>query len=178
MRTLPRCRCPSVSRVALTIALMACSASTADQAGRAQVDTLSDGRIQVTNRAVQGWAVGTPWRLEENLRLGEADAGGPEQFGQITAVMSDPDGAIYVLDGLSQEIRVFLTDGTFSHSIGRKGRGPGELSGATGIALGRGDTLWVVDPQLGRIFVIPDVAGVPPGTVVDVFQVTGEFLGA
>jgi hypothetical protein len=96
--------------------------------------------------------------LVEDLRIGSADGLAPEQFGRITAVMEDGRGRIFVLDGMAQEIRVFRSDGSFSHTIGRSGEGPGEFKAATGITLGRGDSLWVIDPVGGR-YTVFDNAG-------------------
>lgn len=132
------------------IGAVGCSGVATERTPNATIDTLSTGRISVTNENSSDWGPGGPWRLEEDLLLGEADAGGPEQFGRVTAVLMDSVGMIYVLDLLAQAIRVFHPSGLFSHTIGGKGEGPGELTGATEMVFGRGDTLWVVDPQENR----------------------------
>lgn len=90
------------------------------------------------------------WTLEEDLRLGVLEGGGPEQFGQIAGIQTDEAGRIYILDFPAQEIRVFEPDGSFSHVIGRKGEGPGELLGAAGMNFGPGGLLWVWDPSANR----------------------------
>ncbi len=138
--------------VSLAIAslVMACTGTTSGNRERFRVDTTESGRVDVTNTGVSLWEEGSGWHLEEDLRLGKAAETGPELFGQIGALLSDSKGRIYVLDIMSQEIRVFDSDGSWSHTIGRKGAGPGEFRGATGMALGQGDTLWVVDPTMDR----------------------------
>lgn len=113
-------------------------------------ETGAQARPVVVTATAPGWATETAWRLEEDLRLGVVDGGGPEEFGEIRSVVSDARGRIYVLEGMSEEIRVFDADGEFLHTIGRKGPGPGEFALAMDMMLGRGDTIWVVDPQSGR----------------------------
>lgn len=150
---------PSWATLAITLAVAACSRPAADRDSTAQVDTLSNGRVLVTNTGVPAWTPKTAWRLEEDLRLGTAEDSGTEaeQFGLIMSVVSDSLGMIYVLDVLSQDIRVFHPTGTFSHTIGRKGPGPGELSGARAMTFGPGETLWVVDDGAARYSVFaPD----------------------
>jgi hypothetical protein len=90
------------------------------------------------------------WRLQEELRLGSIDGGGPEQFSDVWDLVADSEGALYVLDGLAQEVRVFTASGEFSHTIGSKGEGPGELTGAAGLNLDAAGRVWVWDPGNNR----------------------------
>jgi hypothetical protein len=76
---------------------------------------------------------GPPFVLVEDLRIGSADGPLEEQFGDIWGVLPDATGRIYILDGQAQEVRVFEPDGRFSHSIGRRGEGPGEMTSAGGV---------------------------------------------
>lgn len=126
----------------------------------ARVDTLESGRVRVVNLA-PAWESGREWRAVEDLRLGVVDGDGPDQFGQIAALETDPDGRLYVLDYMAQEIRVFDADGAWSHTIGRRGEGPGEFMRAAGLNWGPDGTLWVWDP--GTRF----SAFRPDGTFVD-----------
>jgi sugar lactone lactonase YvrE len=90
--------------------------------------------------------------LEEDLRLGTALADGPaaEQFGEIASVRADREGRIYVLDAQAQEIRVFDATGTYSHSIGRRGEGPGEFTYASEVDVGPAGDIWVLDDGMLR----------------------------
>lgn len=124
-----------------------------------RTETLPNGTLLVTNSGLPTWGPDSTWRLVEELRLGTADGDGPEQFGAIADLLVDSNGRIYILDGLAQEVRVFEPDGTFSHSLGGPGRGPGEFALATKMSLGPGDTLWIHDPQLGRRYSAFDPAG-------------------
>ena len=112
--------------------------------GGFRVDTLENGRVQLTN--YEGtWTAGGAWTAEEDLRIGTLDGEGPDQFGQIAALTTDPAGRIYVLDYMGQDIRVFEADGSYSHTIGGKGEGPGELTDAAGLNWGPEANLWVWD---------------------------------
>lgn len=136
---------------ALLVAAASCSGGDDRAAAdaQAQVDTLPNGRIRILNRErPQRSASG--WRLEEDLRLGTLDGGGPAQFGRIGALSTDRSGRIFVLDLSGREIRVFNTDGSWVRTIGGPGSGPGEFLGPAGITHGPGDTLWVTDPVARR----------------------------
>lgn len=124
-----------------------------------RIDTLEGGRVQVVNTEA-AWTDADAWTAEEELRIGTLAGEGPDQFGQIAALKADSAGRIYVLDFLSQDIRVFEKDGTYSHTIGRKGEGPGELMRAAGLNWGSDGHLWVWDPG-GRF---------------SVFTAAGEFI--
>ncbi|MCA9739828.1 MAG: hypothetical protein KC645_19530, partial [Gemmatimonadetes bacterium] len=149
------------------------------------VDTLPSGILHVRNTGTGQWTSGTAWTLEEDLRLGTADVEGPELFGQVAYILSDAEGRIFVLDYQAQEIRVFLASGEFSHRIGSKGEGPGELTGAAGLDWGPDGSLWVwgsqrytafapdgslraTHPRLVRGVIYPWIGGfVPDGRYID-----------
>lgn len=133
-------------------------AASCSDSGERSSRTESEAAAPTVRGAVDGgWPGGAAWRLEEDLTLGTAGDGGPEEFGAVRAVSADSRGRIYVLDGIYEEIRVFDASGSFLHTVGRKGAGAGELSFAMGMMFGEGDTLWVVDTQAGRYSVFaPD----------------------
>lgn len=130
----------------LLLYLTGCASPPAENV-RPTVDTLSNGRVVVTNGPPVERA-GTSV-LDETLRLG-GDEAGPESFGSILAVAVAPDGRIHVLDGLAQEVRIFDRQGRFLHAVGKPGRGPGEFLGAEGLILGPGGVVTVVDPRNAR----------------------------
>ncbi len=96
-----------------------------------------------TDREASGWA------LEEELRITRT----PEQeFGEVSAVAADADDNIYVLDSFAQQIYAFDSEGTYSHSIGREGEGPGEMSSyVSAIGVGPDNRIWVPDLRPPRI---------------------------
>ena len=107
----------------------------------------------VGGTGVPSWTSETAWHLEEDLRVGSPVVEGeeaPDQFGRIWSITSDSVGRIYVAEGMSQEIRVFYPDGSFSHLIGGEGSGPGEFTALRAMTFIRGDTLWVLDDGLSR----------------------------
>ncbi|MCB1183425.1 hypothetical protein KDM41_08320 [bacterium] len=72
-------------------------------------------------------------------------------FGLITAVRTDADGTVYVLDSQLSEIKVFTPDGELSEILGREGDGPGEFRGPADMALLPDGTLGVLQAFPGRV---------------------------
>jgi len=62
-----------------------------------------------------------------------------------------PDGSVVVLDALNKTIYRFRPDGAFLDSLGRAGRGPGELEQPTDIEVGPGGEIAVADGTNGRL---------------------------
>ncbi len=64
--------------------------------------------------------------LEPELIIGENEDDG-YLFAEISDIKEDNNGTIYLVDRLDHNIKVFTSDGTFSHLIGSEGEGPGEF---------------------------------------------------
>lgn len=92
------------------------------------------------------------WRLVEELRIG-SEADGQDGFADIRGVLEDRTGKIWVLEGSTQEIRIFDSTGRHLKTVGRRGAGPGEFQGAAGIALAPDGAIWVEDGRQGRFSV-------------------------
>lgn len=122
-----------------------CSGDATNRGVQADAGAESTGPMVVTNVDGSPWTPETAWQFEEDLRLGSVIAEQPHAFGMIMSVVADASGMIYVLDVYYQRIQVFYPSGAFSHTIGRRGEGPGELSAARSMAIGPGETLWVID---------------------------------
>lgn len=127
----------------LAVSTMGCRAEGDRVESAFRVDTLASGLVQVTNDGTGLWTPDNRWTLEQDLRLGTVDEGGPEQFSQVAWIDEDSEGRIYILDYPAQEIRVFGPQGEYSHTIGRKGEGPGELTSAAGLNWGPDGNIWV-----------------------------------
>lgn len=155
----------------LAASLSGCGGGTPPDDWAGSVDTLASGQVVVHNPAEPIWAEGGEWRLTEDLRIGSLDDDGPALFGVIYSLAVDGAGRIYVLEGQSQEVRVFGPDGAHVRTLGRKGGGPGELARAVHIAFGPDGGLWVADPQNNRISVF-DTAG----AYVESHPVPGGFM--
>jgi hypothetical protein len=134
------------------------------------VDTLPNGVVEVRNTATPIWTATTAWRVEEELRIGRVDGEGPDLLGSVVGLAVDELDRIWVLEDQAQEVRVFDRDGRHVRTIGRKGGGPGEFAGATGILRGPGGRMWVYDGQNNRVSVI-DTAG----TFLTSHRVIGGF---
>jgi hypothetical protein len=167
--------------------LFAVLATAACAAGSGDVDVTDSAGVQlVVNQAAgDGWTGTTPWTATEDLAIG-SDTGGVEyQFGRIGDLAVAPDGDIAVVDQLAGVVRVFDGTGRFLRSVGRPGKGPGELSrSANGIYALGGDSLLVLDPGERRFTVFaPDgsvasVTGLPTAPTGQGWTrlTSGEFL--
>ena len=103
--------------------------------------------------------------VEQLVAIGTAD-GPPEYlFGDVAGLDVMADGTIAVLDGYAAEVRVFAPDGSFIRRIGRRGDGPGELSGEASLAL------VAVAPES---FVVPDIMG----QSINRYSLAGEVTGS
>jgi hypothetical protein len=119
------------SRIALlgvALALHACGDAAPDDGGSTvQVTREMDGDTLVV-RTTAGSVWGGEATLEPLVSVGVLDGAPEEMFGNVNAVATDDDGRIYVLDRQIPTVRVFDTDGSYLHSLGRDGNGPGELA--------------------------------------------------
>jgi hypothetical protein len=89
------------------------------------------------------------WKLELPLRV---SGGGPagEGFSAVTDIAVDARGRLLVLDRGQSGVLVFDSLGRYERTIGRRGRGPGELLGAVRLTVW-GDTICVSDPAQARL---------------------------
>jgi hypothetical protein len=115
------------------------------QAWAGHVDTLPSGTVVISNPARGVWRSAPPWRIVEDLRIGALEGDEAAVFGRIASLAVDGAGRIYVLDRQAQDVRVFGPDGRHVRTVGRKGGGPGEFTGADFIAIDRAGNLWVAD---------------------------------
>jgi hypothetical protein len=113
------------------------------------VDTLPNGAPLV--RSLPPDRIEPRWVIEPEVMVGTLDGGGPSQFGQVKGVAPLPDGGLVVLDAQAQELRIFGADGSHRRTLGGRGEGPGELSGANGILAGPDGSILVHDPSNARV---------------------------
>ena len=100
-------------------------------------------------------------RLDELWRAGGEDA--DHFFGQISGMLVDRDGRVYVADSQAQEISVFSPDGELLRRLGHEGEGPGEF---------RDPRSMLVMPD-GRIGVVHE----EPPRITCYRAADGEYLG-
>lgn len=91
--------------------------------------------------------------LEPVLSFGGAEADGPTQFFRIQDVHFDQLGRLWVADGQSAELRIFLPDGSHWKTLGGRGDGPGEFRRIHLLGSFRGDSIAVWDDALARLTV-------------------------
>jgi hypothetical protein len=86
-----------------------------------------------------------------------------EPIGSITAVARRQDGRLYAVDEQAQKVFEFDATGAFVRTIGRPGRGPGELTSGLDAAWFVGDTLHLNDISAQRIArYLPNGDPLPP----------------
>ena len=101
------------------------AAPTRGQAGG--VEMVRHGTLENYGRPV--------FAVEHLLAIGAEDGPAEFSFGEVAGLDVMADGTIAILDGQAGEVRTFAPDGSFLRRIGRKGEGPGEISGEAALAL-------------------------------------------
>jgi len=127
---------------------------------REWMGTVTDSAgVRIVHNPPEGvWNPGNRWTVTEELRIGVV-AGKPEyEFGALVGIDIDEAGNVYVLDQLTQVVRVFDSNGAYLNTFGGAGSGPGELGpGASGIWIGPDGRVWVADLGNSRLnFYLPD----------------------
>ncbi len=153
------------SRIAvglMTLAALACGTALERSPGEGTwVGTItSDGDVTtVVNESGSVW--GGTARLVEELSIGVETGEDPYMFGRVRGIAAGND-LLYVLDAQVPTIRVFESDGSYLHSVGQAGQGPGEFERPHAIEVGPRGRIYVQDANERRILVFePDgrVAG-------------------
>lgn len=128
-----------------TVVLLNAMCTGGDSSGNAG-ETIAQNRIAEP--------IGPEHRLlvTEELRIGKW-IGGEEadQLYQVTDIEVGPDGEIYALSGVGNDVRVFSPTGKFVRSWGRQGEGPGEFQGPLDLAVAR-DTVAITDGERVHFF--------------------------
>jgi len=145
---------------------VSCAGPTDDTLARVAIDTLAGGQVRVSNPDHGADPTLVDWWLEEELRIGVLQGESPELFGDVGSLTADRNGAIYIADFQSAEIRVFDADGGFLRRFGRRGEGPGEfrllLRGMT-LLWQHPDRLWIADaPHLSAFDSLGNLVGRVP----------------
>jgi hypothetical protein len=130
--------------------------STASGSGHSVVDSAG---IQIVTSQDPAWPDGYR-RVEPEplLRIGR-DEEGPYQFGRLGRALLEDDGSIVVIEQMSDEIRIFDSDGTHLVSLGGTGEGPGEFVEPWGPFRYPRDSIAVTDRQIRRITIFSTTTG-------------------
>ena len=105
--------------------------------------------------SVSRWTVSATPSVAVGSDYGSSEA---YEFYQIQAVDRLSTGEVVVLDGASQEIRVYDERGEHLRSFGGRGEGPGEFMAASWLLVTSADSLAVYDRNLRRLTLF-DAAG-------------------
>lgn len=105
-------------------------------------------------RVVSNLGADTPleWTFTPTLTLG-GEQNGPESFYSVSerTVGVDADGRIYVLDADGHRLIVFAGDGSHLRTLGREGKGPGEISWPFGLTVKPDGTALIDDVGRGSV---------------------------
>ncbi len=132
--------------------------------------------VSTAARAVERPGVGKWKAVEVVLPVNDADEA---CLGRPIALALDADH-LYIVDAQDCAVKIFSKDGEFHRAVGRKGRGPGELSFPSGVSV-IGGRLYVADKFNARVQAF-DRAGEPcggfstPFAPDKVLALTGETL--
>ena len=122
---------------------------------RAKAAPPKDGPLVAFRRDVEGISlVATIGSLQEPTTA----------FGQITDLVVDSAGRIYVLDAENHEIREFAPDGTFRRRFGGRGDGPMEFRNPVALAFTPAGMLAVASGRSIKFFDVADSTIKPIGT--------------
>ncbi len=107
--------------------------------------------------------------LREELRIGADSTSPAYELSDIRQLaVHAGSGSLFVVQGRLNDVRVFSSDGGYSHSVGRLGSGPGEFRSISAMGF-HGDTLWTIDNELRRVSLFR-----PNGSLISSWQVDSE----
>ncbi|MGH8434584.1 MAG: 6-bladed beta-propeller, partial [Pseudomonas sp.] len=143
----------SSSCAALLLAATVVACNSEDRAlarWQGTIDTLPGGIIRVSSPEAGVWQEKERWRIVEEMRIGRTEGSGPDVFSSVVALGVSPSGTIAIIDGPTQELRLFDKNGQHIRTLGRRGSGPAEFQFAHGLVWDHLGRLWVVDPGNSR----------------------------
>ena len=151
-------------RTPTCLAFVLCAACTDQpEAAPNTVERDSAGIAIVENAWVEssdGWALD-----QERVVIGRE--GGPEELYQVSGATRLDDRRIVVVDGGTQEVRIYDANGRRVGSFGREGDGPGEFRSPSLVGA-RGDTLVLYDGRQRRVsWMMPDGTLVAERTIAE-----------
>ena len=117
------------------------------------------------------WDETTAWTIgSEKLRIGADEAQDGHSLFRVRTAIDHPDGRIIVLNGGSNEVRVFDSDGVLIRSFGGTGQGPEQFSALAAMWLVANDTVVTYDVGQARLLAWPLADGSPVPIALDVSQ--------
>jgi hypothetical protein len=135
--------------------------------------------IQIVENTAPQWKDGESWSLsaDPSVDIGVVDGPREYQLNWVTDALLLPSGQIAVADGGSQEIRFYNASGTYLHSVGRKGGGPGEFQGLFWMQALTADSLVAYDRAQRRMSTFDPQGRLIESTTFTLGAVRGTPLG-
>jgi len=93
----------------------------------------------------------TNFKLEVDLKIGEAEGQEEYMFSHLSSIAVDDEGNIYSADDKEIAIKVFDKNGNFIRTISREGRGPGEIGRSYHLQITAENELVVTDGRNRKI---------------------------
>ncbi|HSM62114.1 MAG TPA: hypothetical protein VK849_15005, partial [Longimicrobiales bacterium] len=142
-------RIAGLAVLSLAIAVTGCAR---EEASPASVARDSAG-IEILESLRPAWGSEARWRIgpEPLLRIGVSEGDPTREFSGVTGALRMRDGTVVVADAGSQEVRFFGEGGRFLTAVGRRGAGPGEFTGLSGLGRGPDHDIWAWDFSLRRV---------------------------
>jgi hypothetical protein len=143
--------------LALALPLTACrDRGAAVRESRAPLSRDSAG-VRIVTSYEPRWRPGEEWTVsaEPVLRIGMVDGPQAYLFDRIEGVTRLSDGTIVVLNSGDGQVRYFAPDGKHLRSVGREGRGPGEMRAGRWLDRIENDVVQVTHSD-GRLQYAPD----------------------
>lgn len=139
--------------------LMGCG--DAGSASGGDVTVTDSAGVSIVENAGPIWGEGGGWSVssEPSVRIGVAQGDPEYQLFGVRDATTFSDGRILVLNGGSEEIRVFTPDGVYTSTIGQQGEGPGEFQNLLWFFVTAADSIAAYDSRATRLSIIaPDGA--------------------
>jgi hypothetical protein len=147
---------PIVGAAVATLVLGGCGGEAERPAAPAAVADTVDGIPRLTWPEAPAGELA--WTLDTVTVIGGFEQEGNDyQFDQVSpgGVDGDAEGRLFVLDGAGMRVLGYDPAGRPIGLWGREGGGPGEFAAPSGLAVGPGDSLWVVDRGNRRVTLFP-----------------------
>ena len=113
-------------------------------------------------------------QLEELWRVNVEDE--EELIGVISAVISGPNGTVWLADGQLGQVLVYSAEGEHLRTLSREGEGPGEVSNPDGLLWLPGGGLGISDRKAGQLTHL-DEDGMPLSSI-HLTSVDGEIMAS
>ncbi|MDX1390584.1 MAG: 6-bladed beta-propeller, partial [Acidobacteriota bacterium] len=154
------------------VSTLAAGACESDRAASSASLVSDSAGVEIVTSSAPAWSAGAGYHVSDDpiTVVGGIDDDPSTSFGWISGAVRLSDGRLVVLDGQSQDLRVFDRAGNLLATWGRAGEGPGEFVRAFHVTSLPGDTVAVFDGGNARVTFFS-----PAGEVVRTVMTVVEF---